>query len=461
MRDPLVCARASLFARMKCHNTILRWSQRQLNLSVAAAFVLLGTPSFAADEVTQKELRELRDENRVLRQQMTRQQQVIESLTTKVAGIEEAQKERDEIQAGERGLIAPPQKPTGPSKVSISGQLAAAYLKTGSEGMFPKGEFRVDEARVFLEAQAWEDIYGFVELNIMTREAWDDSLRLGEAYVDIERVLKWRGLDSLINLRLGRFYIPFGEEYSVRYPMDNPLVSHSLMDFWGVDEGIELYGSHGPIQYAVAVQNGGHPAVGDFTSDKSIAARVAYEPKKWLRVSGSAMRTGDLDPNGDGVSEMWFGNGFFRSLGNGLTTTEFHADLAEGDVQFLFSRGHLKLAGGGIRYDDNDRAADNQRDVWFYSAEGVFRFTKRFYGAARFSQIFADDGFPIVAHGTWPQYFDTELTDNIWRLSLGLGYTPNPHFVFKLEYTLERGTTVSGRQREHEDLFAAQAALRF
>jgi hypothetical protein len=445
---------------VKWQKNVLRRSHRRLSPLVAAVLAILITPSFAADEATQKELRELRQENKALRDQMAKQQQFIDSLSSKVAGIEQAQKSRDENSGGEKSLAASlTQKLTGPGKVNLSGQIAAAYFKTASEGAFSKGEFRVDEARIFLDARAWDDIYGFIEINPMTREGYDDGVRIGEAYLDLERVFKWHGLDSLINIRAGRFYIPFGEEYQVRLPMENPLISHSLMDFWGVDEGVEIYGAHGPVQYAVAVQNGGHSATADFTSDKSVAVRIAYEPKRWLRVSASAMRTGDLSPAGDGISEMWFGNGFLHSLG-GISTTRFHADLAEGDAQFLFSRGHLKLTGGGIHYDDNDRVSDNGRDVWFYGAEGMFRFTKQFYGAARFSQISADKGFPIAAHGAW-QHFGKALTDNVWRLSLGLGYTPNPNFVFKVEYALERGTTRGSGNREHEDLFAAQAALRF
>jgi hypothetical protein len=90
----------------------------------------------------------------------------------------------------------------------------------------------------------------------------------------------------------------------------------------------------------------------------------------------------------------------------------------------------------------------------------MFRFTKQFYGAARYSQVLAEEGFPVPANGNWNDY-GLALTDNLWRLSLGLGYTPNPNLVFKLEYTFERGHTASGESRDHEDFFGAQAALRF
>jgi hypothetical protein len=414
-----------------------------------------------ADPETQKEVRELRQENRELKQQLSKQQQLIESLSAKVSTIEEAQKAQGNIPSGETAAPSGLQKLSGQTKVSLSGQLAAGFFWTDSHGAYPKGTFLVDEARLFLDMRAWEDVYGFVELDVMTRENGGTAVQAGEAYLDLERLVKWNGLDSLVNIRLGRFYTPYGEEYAVRNPMENPLITHSLMDFWGVDAGLELYGSQGPFQYAFTVQNGGVNPVNDFTADKSLALRLTYEPKKWLHLSASGMRTGELSVNNDQMSAMWFGNGFFRSIGDPASTHRFHADMVEGDVEFLFPRGHLKLAGGAAYYDDNDKVNDNRRDIYYYSAEGLFRFNQQFYAAARFSQIFADGGYPIIGNGTWGEYFYSKMTEDIWRLSLGFGYTPNPNLTFKIEYAIERGHTTSGEQRNREDFFGAQAAIRF
>jgi hypothetical protein len=430
-----------------------------------AILFLLSFPRTASaiDSDTEARLRQLAVQNEKLQQQLSEQADVIKSLKGQMSALQQTQRDNGEAPASgpesakQRawlGLLG------SQTRLNIGGQLAAGYFKTGHEGQFPNGEFRVDDARVFLDARAWDNVYGFVELTLMTRESGDENVHLGEAYIDLEQLLKWRGLDPLINFRIGRFYIPFGEEYQVRYPMDDPLITHSLSDLWGIDEGVEIYGSYGNVQYAFAVQNGGHSALQDFTSDKSLAGRIAYEPKKWLRVSGSAMRTGDLSVQGDALSEMWFANGFFRSLGSSDTTTRFNAELLEGDVQFLFPRGHVKLAGGGIRYDDNDRSGDNHRDIYYCYAEGMFRFTKQFYAATRYSQVFADGGFPLIGQGNWGDHF-YKLTDELWRVSAGIGYTPNPNFIIKVEYAIERGETVSGLSRDHEDFFGAQAALRF
>jgi hypothetical protein len=172
------------------------------------------------------------------------------------------------------------------------------------------------------------------------------------------------------------------------------------------------------------------------------------------------MRTGDLDAMNDGLSELWFGNGWFRSLGS-PATTRFHANLVEGDVEFRLRRGHVKAFGGYVNYDDNDPAGNNRRDVYYYSVEGVCDLTRHLYGAARFSGISAAKGFPIVGLGDINAYLFGPLTKDLWRLSLGLGYRWNRNLAVKAEYSFEQGRELSGRARVHENLFATEAVFGF
>src|SRR6185295_8456293 len=127
---------------------------------------------------------------------------------------------------------------------------------------------------------------------LITREANAANFQLGELYVEFERLGTPWGLPDSLNLRVGSINTPFGEEYLVRGPVENPLISHSLSDIWGPDEGLEIYGTLGAWQYVVAVQNGGISQLRDFNSDKAIAARVSWDPRPWLHLSASAMRTG-------------------------------------------------------------------------------------------------------------------------------------------------------------------------
>ena len=154
------------------------------------------------------------------------------------------------------------------------------------------------------------------------------------------------------------------------------------------------------------------------------------------------------------------GGGWFRSLGS-TNTTKFHANLVEGDVQARLPHGRLSASGGYIRYDDNDPAAGNGRDVYYYAIEGVQDLTPKLYAAIRFSQIFADRGFPVVGNGAMNEYYFGTLTDELWRLSLGLGYRWNPNLLFKAEYSLERGEAQGGGERNRENLFGVEAAFSF
>jgi hypothetical protein len=134
----------------------------------------------------------------------------------------------------------------------------------------------------------------------------------------------------------------------------------------------------------------------------------------------------------------------------------------QGDVRIKWRRGYVAAAGGYIDYNDNDSAGDNHRGLWQYYVEAKQGITSKLYAAARFSQILADKGYPLTGLGNMGEYFaPTTLTDNLWRLSLGLGYRFNDNLVLKGEYSFERGHETSGSSRDHEDMLAVEAAVKF
>jgi hypothetical protein len=443
-------------------------SKRAVLCACAVTILALAGGSLRADDstTTKEELRQLKEENKALQEQLRQQQSLIEVLSHKVNQIERADsqraKELDHLESEVKDGSGPRKSAENFSfgKVSLSAEGGVAFFNTGSEGAFPNSEFRVDEARLFVEAPVIENVYFFGELNLMTREASDLSLQLGEAYLDFENVSRLWNWDRMLNIRMGRMYTPFGEEYLSRYAIDNPLISHSLSDIWGVDEGVELYGKLGKVSYVLAVQNGGPSGVRDFNGDKSVAGRLSFDPTRWLHLSASGMRTGDLQKPGDYWSELWFGNAWFLPFGSSNATI-FHANLAEGDVEVRLPRGHLHAFGGYVRFDDNDPQRVDRRDIFYYSVEGVHDITRKLYGAARFSQILVDKGLPIVGNGNMNDYLFGIPTTELWRLSLGLGYRWGQNLIFKGEYTFERGKQVTGERRDHEDLFALEAAFRF
>jgi hypothetical protein len=223
---------------------------------------------------------------------------------------------------------------------------------------------------------------------------------------------------------------------------------------------VELYGRLGKFSYVVAVQNGGGNGVQDFDGDKAVVGRVSYDPNASWHFSLSGMRTGNLNVNQDYTSAVWFGNGWFRSIGS-PATTKFHATAVEGDLTARWKTGHLSAFGGYARYNDNDPAADNSRDIFYYAVEAEQNLAHKFYVATRFSQILAPNGYPLVGFGNMAQYFGGNPTTSLWRFSFGGGYRFSERLALKVEYSLERGSQVGGGYRDHEDFIGTEAVFRF
>lgn len=428
---------------------------------------LLTVAARAQDSSVEAQLRALAEQNQKLQEQVRAQQGAIEQLRGELGALRGAgeKQERTLRELEERSdLPEPARAPTGgrEHEVRVSGQAGLAFFKTGSAGQFPHAEFRLDDVKVFLEAPVMKNVYVFTGLDLQSRETVDEYAYVSEFYVDFENVSGAWGRDRLLNVRAGRFNIPFGEEYQWRSPVDNPLISHSVADVWGYDEGVELYGEAGRFSYVLAVQNGGNPLLHDFNSDKSVVARLGYDPLRWLHLSASAMRTGDISVKSDSLSAVWFGNGFFRALGAPATTANFSAELAELDAAVHWKHGTLKAAAGTVKFDDDDTTRSNARRLRYYSLEGVQEIADGLFAAARLSEVRVPRGYPLVGWGNFGTFmFAGPPTTDLRRLSLGFGYRLSRPVVLKFEYAFERGRLTNGAERGHENLLSTELGLRF
>jgi hypothetical protein len=421
-----------------------------------------------AAAVDPRQIQQLIEQNQSLQQQINAQEKTIDELRAKISAVDSSSAEQgQELQSlrTQLGESAPDDnKPaaSGDEVIRLSGLMGFAYFDSGPDGAYANGEFRIDDAKVFLDASAWKNVFLHTEMDLETREAPDQNFHFGELYADVEGLSEGWGDDHALNMRVGRMYIPFGEEYEVRNIMDNPLIAHSVTDIWGMDEGVEAYGELGKYTYVFAVQDGALPELHNYHRDKSLATRVGYDPLGWLHLSASAMRTGHLNAASDQYSALWFGNFFFRPLGPLGTTTGFWANLGELDAEARWSGGHLKAAGGLVDFDDNNSAADDTRHLNYYYVEAVQSIADGLSAAVRYSKVDAPGGYPLVGQGSAPEYASvTELTTSLSRLSMGLAYQVGPPVVLKVDFSPEWGQTTTGDERNQENLFSTELGVKF
>jgi hypothetical protein len=199
----------------------------------------------------------------------------------------------------------------------------------------------------------------------------------------------------------------------------------------------------------------------DFDQDKSLAGRISFSPVPWLRFSGSAMRTGTLTSAGDTLSAAWFGGGFFRALAPAAGFPVFDARLYGLDGIARWSSGSLLLNGGHVLFGDTGGDNDARR-MSYYGAEATQNLLSRWYAAARYSRVQAPRGYALAGLGNFGTYFfGNSITDELHRLSLGLGYRFAAPLVWKAEYSVERGRMIYGQPRTREDMISSEVGVRF
>jgi hypothetical protein len=174
-----------------------------------------------------KELQELREQNRLLQNQLQQQQQMLDQLSTKFSGLEKTneqyQSDLRSMKADTEGATPPSEKPGGFSvgNVVFSGEGAAGFYETGSSGKYPNAAFRVNEARLFADAQIWDDTYFYAQLDLITPHAPDNGLYLGELYMQFEKLAKNWNMDDLLKYASANFTFHSARSTSVGSPSTN------------------------------------------------------------------------------------------------------------------------------------------------------------------------------------------------------------------------------------------------
>src|SRR4051812_23362857 len=118
--------------------------------TLGAGLALVPLAAFGQGAAPNSELAAIREQNRLLQQQVQLQQKQIDELRTRLDGLQEALPATARPAAATRSMAG---------TVRLGAEVGLAYFASGNDGMFPNSEFRVDDAKLFVEAPVWKNVY--------------------------------------------------------------------------------------------------------------------------------------------------------------------------------------------------------------------------------------------------------------------------------------------------------------
>lgn len=352
----------------------------------------------------------------------------------------------------------------------ISGFVGAGYFETGDAGTQPDGGFEVRQAHLFVEAEVWDDTSVFVELRPVPhgRDDRGDDLT-GEIYAHFRHLLG-DGVTSDLGAKVGRFDIPFGEEYLWQDQTDNPLITPSAPFPYGFDEGVLLYGHVGGVHGVGAVMDGSNDRSVDEAGGVAVSGKLYGEPFDCLYLSGS----GIINPQA-AVSAFQFGGSYIYPVGWMMPSTLGASSAATVESQFVqadlvwkpFEGAELSSFAGIGRVEDRDETFS--RVLEWLMIQPLVHITDDVYLALRYSTIRTRDegeGFGLdgkfVSQGKKDFGYDAQSLN---RFSAGIGWRANPHTLVKFEVGRDRYSLIEGSpflaDNDERDFIGLQVALSF
>jgi hypothetical protein len=268
-----------------------------------------------------------------------------------------------------------------PERLRLSGSADLNYLQasgsSGEYGLYEQSSTQIYDARVFLDANLGSDarlgdvtVYrdaGFTfEWNVVRLGYAQNNI--GDLYGDLRGLLGYEWL----NLEIGRFQIPYGENY-LRFgkgrPTD-PFIALTASPPWFWDEGLKLWGktSNGHFGYVASVTDGEGGLNRENNDSKQVTLKLTWDPSEWMHLSASALRTGSLGSNDSpAFAAVWLGESIPAAFGSntGVPSFDHGQEIADGpnklrnvvvlggDAIFQFPDARLWLAGGNASIDSH------------------------------------------------------------------------------------------------------------
>lgn len=334
-------------------------------------------------------------------------------------------------------------------KIDISGNLGYVYARTGEQGSRPNGGLNNKQAVLTFAAQVWDAVSA--ELQWFPLGFHGNAV--GEAYIHFKNV--FARADNPLSLKVGRFDIPFGEEYVWQYFIDNPLILHSASFPWGWDGGIEAYGnflSNGSLSYVLALTDGDfvqNADADDTHNSKMVTLKLYGNINDSLRWSASYLEAGK-----SASSSMWFGNnptitpvsqktGATCTIRTGGCSPGTMVDQKDWELDLMYklprSLGDLWGNYGQVRIIDDNPGFSRTLNYWTF--QPLLNVTDKLYLVGRYSAITASDNGYKLGTGTTEslyQGYSDFNTKSFTMYEYGIGYMMNPNTRLVAEYATVR-----------------------
>ncbi len=322
----------------------------------------------------------------------------------------------------------------------LSGFVAARAFDTERGGTRPDGAIGIQAASLFVDVAVQDVASAFLELRFDNFvEAGTNEAGIGEAYVTLHDVTTLGGAG--LDLRVGRFDLPFGEWYLQEDPDKNRLVGFPAAIPYRWDEGIEAFADWGDYGFIAALTDGSYSRTSETDAGigPAFTVRLHARPSNGVYVSLSGMYVHEAEE-----SALCFGGSVITPVTGSITGTSPSAVVQStlGSLDLILQAHpdlHLQLSAGGGQVDDESDVFD--RAILWFMVEPSWTFaanwalTARLSGAGTFDDRdgFAFDGRPYAAGST----YGFELS-SLQRAQLGVSHTLGKGLVVKAEVGCDR-----------------------
>jgi hypothetical protein len=350
-------------------------------------------------------------------------------------------------------------------RFTLSGFVAGRYFDTDRGGARPDGALGIQAATLFVDVGVRDLARAFFELRFdYFQEAGNNEMSLGEAYLQLHDVLRLSDSTHL-QLKVGRFDLPFGEWYLLEDPNRNRMIGFPAVIPYRWDEGVLGFADFGSWGFTAAISDGTYSRNSQSGVAPATTLRLHARPADGLYVSASGLYIHEAD-----ASAVCFGGSVITPVAGGAAgaspSSEVRSSLASVDLIWQATNElHVQgMAGSGLI---DDPVSSFDRTIWWWAIEGSYTFAPHWATTVRWSGVGTFDetkgyAFEARPYGNGVASYGFDLS-NLQRVAVGLRHDFAKELTAKIEVGFDHfeATDLSGLRNDTRPFTAAELVLTF